>query len=75
LYVKATFRAGHVGAGRYHEMTRYLVVRDLIEVLQVAKKMPRVKKNHLALINCKTISKEEYRLGKQVEKLDPYLNS
>jgi hypothetical protein len=36
LYVKAIFRAGHVGAGRCYEMTRYLVVRDLLEALLIA---------------------------------------
>lgn len=75
MYVKAVFRGGHVGTGRYHEMTRYMIVRNLVEVLDIAKRMPRVKKNHLAVISCKPISKQEYRRGKKAEKLDPYLNT
>lgn len=73
VYVKAIFRGGHVGSGKYHEMKRYLVVPSVVEVLSVAKVMPRVKKNQCALISCVKISKKEYYAGKQAEALDPYL--
>jgi hypothetical protein len=52
-----------------------MIVRNLVEALDIAKRMPRVKKNHLAVISCKPISKQEYRRGKKAEKLDPYLNT
>ena len=73
VYVKAIFRAGHVGTGKYHEMKRFLVVSSVVDVLSIAKVMPRVKKNQCALISCVKISRKEYHAGKQAEALDPYL--
>jgi len=75
LFVKAVLRGGHVGKGKYHEMVRYLVVNNLVEVLSVAQSIPRVKKNRLALISCTQISREEYLQGKLHEDRDPYLNT
>ena len=75
MYVKAVLRGGHVGRGKYFEMTRYLEIDRLLDVLTVAKKMPRVKKGHLALISCEQISRLEYLEGKLCEEQDPYLST
>ena len=73
LFIKAVFRAGHVGMGKHYEMVRYLVVKDINEVIDLAKIMPRVKKRR-GLISCCEITKEQYLAGKVSETLDPYLN-
>ncbi len=75
MYAKAVFRGGHVGRGKYHEMTRYLVVNNMLDVFGVARIMPRVKKNNLALISCEQINRLEYLEGKLRETQDPYLNT
>jgi hypothetical protein len=75
LFVKAVLRGGHVGRGKYHEMTRFLVIDSMVDVLKIAKTMPRVKKSNLALISCEQISKAEYLKGKLREAQDPYLNT
>ena len=75
LYVRAVFRAGHMGTGKSYEMVRYLKVNDMAEVLTVARKMPRVKKSGAALVKCERISKKQYIEGKREEKRDPYLNN
>jgi hypothetical protein len=76
LYIKAVFKAGHVGFGKHHEMVRYLEVTELTEALALAKTMPRVKKNRrgLGLISCCEITCEQYFAGKALEACDPYLN-
>lgn len=63
MYVKATFRAGHVGAGKYLEMTRYLKVRNPVNALDISKRLPKVKKNNMALVNCIKITEIEYSRG------------
>jgi hypothetical protein len=75
LFAKAVLRGGHVGKGKCYEMTRYLVVDNIVDVLHVARNMPRVKKNHLAIISCERIGKEEYLEGKLSESRDPYLGT
>ena len=75
MFVKAVFRGGHVGKGKYYEMTRYLIINSMTDVLMVARTMPRVKKNGRALISCEQISKGEYLEGKFRETQDPYLNT
>jgi len=75
LFVKALLRGGHVGRGKYHEMTRFLEIDSLVDVLNIARTMPRVKKGHLALISCEQISRLQYLEGKIREAHDPYLNT
>ena len=75
MFVKAVLRGGHVGTGKYHEITRFLVVDSIVDAMSVARTMPRVKKNSLALVSCKPISKSEYLEGKLREAQDPYLNT
>ncbi len=74
MYIKAVFRAGHVGKGKFYEMTRYLVVENITETLTLAKTMPRVKKR-MGLISCCEVTREQYLTGKELEALDPYLNN
>ena len=74
MFVKAVLRGGHVGCGKYYEMTRYLAVDNVVNVLSIAMKMPRVKKNSLALISCEQIDRDAYLEGKILEAKDPYLN-
>ncbi len=73
MYIKAVFRAGHVGLGKHYEMTRYLEVNELTEVLTLAKTMPRVKKRK-GLLSCCEITWDQYLAGKEIESKDPYLN-
>ncbi len=73
MYIKAVFRAGHVGKGKFYEMTRYLVVENIAEALSLAKTMPRVKKRR-GLISCCEITRDQYLAGKEIEAVDPYLN-
>jgi hypothetical protein len=75
LYVRAILRGGHVGRGKYFEMTRYLEINGMLDMLTLARKMPRVKKGHLALISCEQINRSEYSEGKRLEAQDPYLNT
>ena len=75
LIVKAVMRSGYVGTGNYNEKTRYLVVNSIVDAMNVAKAMPRVKKNSFALASCKLISETEYLEGKHHETQDPSLNT
>ena len=74
MFIKAVFRAGHVGKGKYYEMARYMQVENITEALIIARTMPRVKKKR-GLISCKEISFSEYLEGKELELNDPYINS
>jgi len=73
MFVKAVLKGGHVGAGKYHEMTRYLKVRDMKDLLTVANHLPRVKKSRISIIWATPIGFEEYQQGKLKEAKDPYL--
>jgi len=75
LYIKAVFKAGHVGKGKYYEMVRYLKVNKINDAFELSKTMPRVKKNRrgLGLISCCEITCEQYFAGKALEARDPYL--
>ncbi len=75
VYIKAVLQGGHVGSGRHHEMTRHLIVDNIIDVLKLSNTMPRVKKKKhaRALIKCNQITREEYLKGIEQEKEDSYL--
>lgn len=73
MYIKAVFKAGHVGNGKYHEMVRYMSVNNINEVFVLSKTMPRVKKRR-GLISCCEITYEQYIAGKALEICDPYMN-
>jgi hypothetical protein len=76
MFVKAVFKAGHVGKGKYYEMTRFLVVEKVTDAVHISKMLPRVKKkpHGQALISCHPVSYEEYIVGKMAENHDPYLS-
>jgi hypothetical protein len=76
MYIRAVFKAGHVGRGKYHEMVRYLEVENVIDAILLSKTMPRVKKRRQGqgLVSCHPINYKQYLDGKENEAYDPYLN-
>ena len=43
-FYKAVLKYGHAGVGRYLELTRLIIARDIKEAMEIAMKLPGVKK-------------------------------
>jgi hypothetical protein len=77
MFFKLILESGHVGAGKSHEMVRYLQGRDIFSVLFTASHFPRVKKkgSRKGIKLIQEITRREYLQGRVREREDPYLNT
>lgn len=69
MYYKVLIKTGHLGAGKSHEVARYLEAHDLDALLDSLKQFPGMKKKPSigGMSYIKTISREEYDVGKICE--------
>ena len=76
-YYKVLVSCGHLGNAKEITVTRYFIAGNIIEAFESGNRMPRAKKkkNHLAVLLVTPITKNEYVLGKNVEKENKYLYS
>jgi hypothetical protein len=75
MYYKVLMEGGHMGAGKSYDMTRYLQADSLISILDILKKMPRLKVKGFsrAVKEIAAVSREEFFRGKEREGRDNYL--
>lgn len=76
-YYKVLVSCGHLGNTKEITITRYFIARNIIEAFESGNRMPRAKKkkNHAAVLLVIPITKNEYVLGKNVERNNKYLYS
>ena len=76
-YYKVLVSCGHLGNTKEITVTRYFIARNIIEAFESGNRMPRAKKkkNHAAVLLVMPITKNEYILGKNVERDNKYLYS
>lgn len=76
-YYKVLVSCGHLGNTKEITITRYFIARNIIEAFESGNRMPRAKKkkNHAAVLLVIPITKNEYVLGKNVERNNNYLYS
>jgi len=76
-YYKLLVSCGHLGNRKEITVTRYFVARDIIEAFESGNRMPRAKskRNHLAVLYVKPITRTEYIFGKNIERDNTYLYS
>ena len=75
-YFKVNLNYGHQGAGKRHESNRYLRMSSdasYIDVMDLAKGMPGVKKGIKACNEVIEISREEYLKGKNCKNDDIFV--
>jgi len=65
MFYKVITECGHLGAGNSFEKAWFIKGADALEVMQKAKRLPRVKRKEtsLAIKLIKKISREEYISG------------
>lgn len=73
-YYFIVLQCGHVGHRNSLEVTRYFKDLDILDAYISAKEMPRSKKKNSSVKVVKEISYEDYIVGKEQEKNNPYLN-
>lgn len=75
MYYKVLMEGGHMGAGKSYDMTRYFKADGLVSVLDILKKMPRLKAKGFsrAVKEIAAVSREEFFEGKKREDRDNYL--
>jgi len=76
-YYKVVLACGHTGVGHNIDVARYLEATNLMEALNVATSMPRVKKKGTTrgLYSINEITYEEYLAGKKEEVENFYLQN
>lgn len=76
MYFKLVLDGGHAGAGKSHCMVRYFKAPDMDALFRKLHKLPRLKRKRslTSVRKIEEISKDEYILGLNREKHDPYLN-
>lgn len=62
-YFKISVKGGHMGNGRYADMSFYVIASDIFSAMKKAKKFPSVKHNKLP-ISAKMITEDEYNKNK-----------
>ena len=75
-YFKVNLNYGHQGAGKRHESDRYLRMSsnaNYIDVMNLAQKMPGVKKGFKACNEVIEISRREYLKGKKRKENDIFI--
>ena len=75
MYYKVLMEGGHMGAGKSYDITRYLQAESLGSILDILKKMPRLKVKGFSrsVKEIAVVSREEFFQGKKVEGRDNYL--
>jgi len=75
MYYKVLMEGGHMGAGKSYDMARYLQADGLVSILDMLKKMPRLKAKGFgrAVKEIRAVSREEFCQGKKMEARDNYL--
>lgn len=75
MYYKVMMEAGHMGAGKSYDMTRYFEADSLGVIFSLLDHFPRLKSKGVsrAVKLIEPVAEEEYLEGKEDEQQDPYL--
>lgn len=73
-YYSVQVNFGHLSHNKSYLRNRYMRAKNILEVIQHAKRMPRAKKHRYDVVSqVREISYKEYLFGKLDELQDPYL--
>ena len=69
-YYKVSTLRGHQGRGRFVDITFYVIAKDALHAMNIAKKKPGVKHSRM-VISCKQITAQEYIEGRKFSAYHP----